>query len=234
MNFSQDYNDEVYVLDNNPLYEDTTFIKIDIFDSISDQDHCETQYSDIYISNKNELTKIKRFQCNWTIIIICKNGYFHTSVCILIGRSQINSDVFPLPKASDTVVEPYNATLSVHQNSLLVWTKNELTKIVERKESKNKSASLKSRINNRITESLKRISKPWTSSNASDYESSQLISKQLIEFINVLTNEDEQPKQIFKQPKGLRIKCKVKGKNIRKLNDYYGTQACKASRSYLD
>ena len=89
MNFSQDYNDEVYVLDNNPLYEDTTFIKIDIFDSISDQDHCDTQYSDIYISNKNELTKI-----------------------------------------------------------------------VERKESKNKSASLKSRIKNRITESLKRISKP--------------------------------------------------------------------------
>ena len=76
------------------------------------------------IANKRELN-IKRIQYNWTIIIICKNGYFHTSVCILIGRSQINSDVFPLPKASDTVVEPYNATLSVHQNSLLVWTSRE-------------------------------------------------------------------------------------------------------------
>ena len=53
-----------------------------------------------------------------------QDGILYTSSG-LIGTSVEDSDVFPLPKVSDTVVEPYNATLSVHQNSQLVWTSRE-------------------------------------------------------------------------------------------------------------
>ena len=53
-----------------------------------------------------------------------QDGILYTSFR-LVGTGVEDSDVFPLPKVSDTVVEPYNATLSVHQNSLLVWTSRE-------------------------------------------------------------------------------------------------------------
>ena len=54
-----------------------------------------------------------------------QDGVLYTS-SRLVGTSVEDSDVFSLPKVSDTVVEPYNATLSVHQNSLLVWTSGEM------------------------------------------------------------------------------------------------------------
>ena len=53
-----------------------------------------------------------------------QDGILYTS-SRLVGTSVEDSDVFSLPKVSDTVVDPYNATLSVHQNSLLVWTSRE-------------------------------------------------------------------------------------------------------------
>ena len=69
---------------------------------------------------------------------------------------------------------------------------------------------------------------------SNDYESSQSINKQIIEFINVLTSEVEQPKQIWKVPKGLKIKCKVNGKRIGKVHDYYKSHACKESRGLIN
>ena len=53
-----------------------------------------------------------------------QDGTLYTS-SRLVETSVEDSDVFTLLIVSDTVVEPYNARLSVHQNSLLVWTSRE-------------------------------------------------------------------------------------------------------------
>ena len=56
---------------------------------------------------------IQLFQYNWNNkIIMIQDGILYTSSW-LVGTSVDESDVFPLLKVSDTVVEPYNATLSV-------------------------------------------------------------------------------------------------------------------------
>ncbi|KAJ9550081.1 LOW QUALITY PROTEIN: hypothetical protein OSB04_022624 [Centaurea solstitialis] len=60
---------------------------------------------------------------NWAIVIVCK--VFKYATRLEVGPDRIREEypdrmmltfsVFPSPKVSDTVVEPYNATLSVHQ-----------------------------------------------------------------------------------------------------------------------
>ena len=64
-----------------------------------------------------EIKSIKyNWKYNWSNI---KDGILYTS-SRLVGTSVEDSDVFPTPKVSDTIVDPYNATLLAHQNSLLV------------------------------------------------------------------------------------------------------------------
>ena len=67
-----------------------------------------------------QFSNIQSIKYNWNYkIITIQDGILYTS-SRLVGTSVEDSDVFPTPKVSDTIVEPYNATLSAHQNSLLV------------------------------------------------------------------------------------------------------------------
>ena len=75
-----------------------------------------------FLSVERKLINIQSFKYNWNNKINkIQDGILYT-YSRLVGTNVEDYDVLPLVAVFVIIVEPYNATLSVHQNSLLVWT----------------------------------------------------------------------------------------------------------------